>query len=93
MSQAGNEVLLKVVVQAIPTYTMSVFLLPKGLCTEISLTMSKFWWCHKENDSRIAWMIWSRMGRSKEKGGLGFRDIEMFNLASCQKRLEIDPKS
>jgi hypothetical protein len=48
--------------------------------------MSKFWWGHKGNDARIAWMSWSKMGRAKEKGGLEFRDIELFNLALLAKQ-------
>ena len=39
LSQARNKILLKAVVQAIPTYCMSLFLLPKALCTEINSLM------------------------------------------------------
>jgi ribonuclease HI len=86
LSQAGKEVLLKAVVQAIPTYTMSLFLLPKALCKEINLIMGKFWWGHKSNDKKIHWMSWAKMGRSKAQGGMGFRDLCCFNKALLAKQ-------
>ena len=43
LSQAGREVLIKVVVQAIPTYTMCCFKLPLGLCNEIEKLIRGFW--------------------------------------------------
>ena len=43
LSQAGNEVMIKVVVQAIPMYSMSVFKLPIGQCKDIEAMIRKFW--------------------------------------------------
>jgi hypothetical protein len=67
LSQARKEVLLKVVVQAIPTYTMSVFQLPKTLCNDINSVMSHLWWRNKENDKKVAWMSWERMRQPKKR--------------------------
>jgi hypothetical protein len=39
----GREVWIKLVVQVIPTYVMSCFLLPMGLCENIKSMISKFW--------------------------------------------------
>ena len=36
LSRVGNEILIKAVAQAIPTYTMSVFKLPNILCNEMT---------------------------------------------------------
>jgi hypothetical protein len=56
LSQAGNEVLLKAVVQAIPTYCMGVFQLSIALCKELNQMMQQFWWSHKSKNPKIHWM-------------------------------------
>jgi hypothetical protein len=46
--QASKEILLKAVIQAIPSYNMSVFQLLVILCKELNGMMQKFWWRHQD---------------------------------------------
>ena len=55
LSQAGKEVLLKAVVQAIPTFAISCFRLPVGLCQDIEMLIRKFWWGQKGDRRKIHW--------------------------------------
>lgn len=44
LSKAGREVLLKAIVQAIPTYAMQCFATPREICDNIEALCRKFWW-------------------------------------------------
>ena len=83
---AGKEVLIKAVVQAIPTHTMSCFLLPKSLCVELNSMVSNFWWGQKNDECKMAWMKWEKLCTPKANGGMGFRDLRAFNLALLAKQ-------
>ena len=42
ISKAGREILIKTVTQAIPTYFMGIFKIPKALCDTINSTLAKY---------------------------------------------------
>ncbi|XP_059431595.1 uncharacterized mitochondrial protein AtMg00310-like [Corylus avellana] len=48
--------------------------------------MARFWWGHKQNDNWIAWMSWSKLGKAKTMGGMGYHDLEWFNIALLAKQ-------
>ncbi|XP_019184794.1 PREDICTED: uncharacterized protein LOC109179753 [Ipomoea nil] len=68
LSKAGKEVLLKSVAQAMPTYTMSIYLLPTTLCIALERLMNRYWWGQSGSQGSIHWMSWDRMCVPKKFG-------------------------
>lgn len=85
LSKAGKLTMLKAVLLAIPTYTMSCFELPVSMYKRIQSALIRFWWDGPNDKRKMSWVAWDRLTKSKAEGGLGLRDIQLFNQALLAK--------
>ena len=82
LSIGGREILIKAVARAISTYTMSCFQLPKGLCDEIESMTRRFWWGQRGQESKIAWVSWRKLCKSKLKA-VWVSEISKCSILPC----------
>ena len=96
VSYVGKEILLKSVIQAIPTYLMSYFKLMMKVCKYIASYMVLYWWSSSLDKKSLHWLSWDKLASAKIKGGMGFWDLHIFNLAMLGKygwRFMTNPES
>lgn len=70
--------MIKTLFQALPTYTKSLFLLPKKIC--------RFWWRHSCNSHGLCWKQWKDLCGPKSEGRMGFWGPRHFNKALLAKQ-------
>ena len=87
LSQAGREILIKAVAQAIPAYSMSCFRLPIKLCQDLEAMFCRFWWSNNLKQRKINWVSWKKLYDPKKMGGMGFQDSRKFNEALLAKQI------
>ncbi|GAA0156679.1 hypothetical protein LIER_38321 [Lithospermum erythrorhizon] len=87
LSKAGKEIFIKSVLQAIPNYPMQYFLLPIHICNKINSVLSNYWWGLLDKKKTIYWAAWQKLCNTKANGGLGFKDLRLYNLALLSKQV------
>ncbi|XP_016646880.1 PREDICTED: uncharacterized protein LOC107880235 [Prunus mume] len=82
LTMAGREVLIKSVPLAIPAYLLSCVKFLSSTCKAINGD----WGSHDDGGNKIYWKSWEHLCLSKSDAGMGFRDIETFNVAVLAKQ-------
>lgn len=84
--KAGKATLIKSVVQPIPTYTMSFFIIPEKVCKGIDALVTKFWWESKPRAlGFLALKSWDNLCKPKNLRGFSFRKFKDMNMALLAK--------
>ncbi|KAL5556124.1 hypothetical protein UlMin_038360 [Ulmus minor] len=82
-SQGGKVVFLKAVVQAIPIYAMSCFMIPDSIIGEIEAACSRFLWGTTSDHKRIHWLKWKELCKLKSMGGVWDLKTLQFLINLC----------
>jgi hypothetical protein len=49
--------------------------------------LNSFWWGHSGTNGRgLHWLSWERLSVSKDNGGMGFKNLQAFNMAMLGKQ-------
>ncbi|GJX36639.1 RNA-directed DNA polymerase, eukaryota, reverse transcriptase zinc-binding domain protein [Tanacetum coccineum] len=80
LSVGGCLSLIKAVLCNLPTYFMSIYLMPISIRSKLESMRSKFFRESDRNDSKMSWVKWEKCLSSKKKGGLGIGSIYRLNI-------------
>lgn len=73
--------LINFVLMRIHMYSTQVYVLPKSVLSEIYKVLKFFLWSGQVYSQRSELVVWEKLCCDKKEGGLGFKDIVMWNIA------------
>ncbi|PON33324.1 hypothetical protein TorRG33x02_355050 [Trema orientale] len=78
-SASRREILVKAVLQVIPSYFMRTFKIMNALCNDLRSIFLRFWWGSSYGNKKVAWV-------PKTFWWFRFWDLQMFNQALVGKQ-------
>ncbi|WMV15559.1 hypothetical protein MTR67_008944 [Solanum verrucosum] len=82
-----EEIIAADVLDALPTYMMSVFPAPAGVIDRIEVLRRTFFWQGNEDKRKYHLVKWEEMNISKKIGGVGIRNMKFQNHSLMMKWL------
>lgn len=75
----GKATLVQSVHSAMPIYCLSFYKLPKKTICELIRIQRNILWGGSETTKKIPWVSWGKICKPKQEGGLGIKNLELFN--------------
>ncbi|KAL2929855.1 hypothetical protein RDABS01_035265 [Bienertia sinuspersici] len=85
ISYVGRLQLVNAILLSICNYWMQVFILPAGVLKEVNRICRRFLWEGHMNGQKPGYVAWEKVCNSKTEGGLGIKDIALWNTIAVAK--------
>jgi hypothetical protein len=85
LSYDGRITLINSVLSSLPLHFFSFFKAPKCIINQLVRIQRNFLWGGGVEDKKLCWVKWEHICLPRDKGGLGVKNLELFNLALLSK--------
>ncbi|XP_056690588.1 uncharacterized protein [Spinacia oleracea] len=85
LSYTARMQLINAVLLSIHMYWSQIYILPKSVLKEITKICRSFLWSGQAYSSKPSYIAWEQTCCDKNQGGLGFRNVEVWNVANLGK--------
>jgi hypothetical protein len=79
LSIGGRVTLINSVLSSLPLYFFSFFKAPVCVLKELVSIQRRFLWGGGLDTNKMCWVSWDRICQAKDRGGLGIKNLELFN--------------
>ena len=85
LSLRGRVTLINSVLDSVPTYFMSLFLVPAKVQNHLDKTRRDFLWEANSKDHKFHLVKWAKVTMPKQFGGFGIKDLALHNKCILMK--------
>jgi hypothetical protein len=85
LSYGGRITLINSVLTSLPLYFFSFFKAPRCIIQQLVRIQRNFLWGGSIENKKLCWIKWDQICLPRNKGGLGVKNLELFNLALLSK--------
>ncbi|KAJ0909222.1 putative RNA-directed DNA polymerase [Helianthus annuus] len=85
LSIGGRVVLIKSVLESLPTYYFSLYKAPKKIISDLESMIKRFLWGGSMEERKMHWVAWDSVSHHIKDGGLGLNKLELVNTSLLTK--------